>query len=401
MLSEAEALQALLDHARLLAGSESVPLSDSNGRICAEDIIATIDIPGSDNSAMDGFACNSQSISLETPIAISQRVTAGSIPLPLKPGTAARIFTGASLPDGADCVVLQEDCRYDDQTVSFYSMPVCGQHVRYAGEDIRQGQIILRQGDVIGPAQVGVIAASGIDKVRVYQRLRIALLTTGDELLEPGASKQTGKLYNSNRYALTAAIRQLGFTVTQQRLVADTLAQTMHEFMHCANEADVVISTGGVSVGDEDHVKQALQNIGSMQFWKLAIKPGKPLAFGLIDDTPFIGLPGNPVSAMVTFLIIARPFLFQCQGIKNIQPRQYKVIANFEWQTKNRCEYLRVSLSEQDGRLYANLSSKQGSGIQSSLSESDGLVRIDKESTISPGDMLHYLPYNSLMNLPL
>jgi len=399
MLAEQEAIQTIIDHARLLVGTEELSLSEANGRVCAQDVVARINVPESDNSAMDGFACNSHDISPKAATKISQRITAGSTPPPLEENTAARIFTGASLPKGADCIVAQEDCDYDDHTVSFNTAPICGKHVRYAGEDITKGNVILRPGDVIGPAQIGIIASLGIDKVFVYQRLRIALLTTGDELLEPGADNKTGKRYNSNRYALTAAATQLGFTVTHHSIVADTLAETQSELEHHSNNADIVISTGGVSVGDEDHVKSALQNIGTMHLWKIAIKPGKPLAFGTINGTPFIGLPGNPVSAMITFLIIARPFLLCCQGVNKLSVARYAVRSNFKWKSQQRCEYVRVSLTQKNGVLCAEAYQSQGSGILSSLHYSDGLVRIDKERNISVGDMVDFTPYSALLSL--
>jgi len=407
MLSEHEAIKTLLDHARILVKTETVSFNDANGRVCATNIVAPINVPSSDNSAMDGFACNSADISSQLSISISQRVIAGSNPAPLKPATAARIFTGASLPQGADCVVIQEDCTYDNKTVLFKVAPIAGHHVRYAGEDMQQGAFVLRKGDVLGPVQIGLIASLGIDSVSVYQRLHIALLTTGNELLEPGTHthNESGKRYNSNRYALSALINQLGFTVTHHKIVADNLSDTENELALCSKGADVIISTGGVSVGDEDYIKTALQNIGAMHWWKIAIKPGKPLVFGSIGGTPFIGLPGNPVSALITFLIIARPFLLSCQGLNSRLTNQalvsYSVIARFSWLTKNRSEYLRVKLIHQGGQLCAQAYSSQDSGIQSSLHHSDGLVRIEAGCKIEPGDKVDYTPYSALFNLPV
>ncbi|MBL4852449.1 MAG: molybdopterin molybdotransferase MoeA [Gammaproteobacteria bacterium] len=410
MLSEHEAIKTLLDHARILVKKETVSLSDANGRVCAVNIVAPINVPSSDNSAMDGFACNSADIPSQLSVSISQRVIAGSNPAPLKPATAARIFTGASLPQGADCVVIQEDCTYDNKTVLFKVTPISSHHVRYAGEDIQQGNVVLHKGDVIGAVQIGLIASLGINTVSVYQRLRIALLTTGNELLEPGTDdadihNESGKRYNSNRYALSALINQLRFTVTHHKIVADNLSDTENELALCSKDADVIISTGGVSVGDEDYIKTALQNIGTMYLWKIAIKPGKPLVFGAIGDTPFIGLPGNPVSALITFLIIARPFLLSCQGLNSRLTNQalvsYSVIARFSWLTKNRSEYLRVKLIHQGGQLCAQAYSSQDSGIQSSLHHSDGLVRIEAGCKIEPGDKVDYTPYSALFNLPV
>lgn len=398
MLSDHEAIETLLAKAKLLVKTETIPLAEANGRVNAEQIYAPINVPANDNSAMDGFACNSNDVRINTKIKLSQRIAAGDKPLPLAKGTAARIFTGANLPPGADCIVIQEDCDYDEQSVLLLTKPNPGRHVRYAGEDIKQGQIILAPGDSVGPAQVGLIASLGINKVCVYKKLRIALLTTGSELLEPGTSSESGKRFNSNRYTLTAAIHQLNMEVTHHRIVADTLADTETEIVASCNDADIVISTGGVSVGDEDHVKTALENIGTMHLWKIAMKPGKPLAFGSINETPFIGLPGNPVSALITFLLIARPFILACQGLSSQPLIKHSVISSFDWNTQKRCEYLRVKLRQENGQPIAHQYRSQDSGIQSSLHHSDGLVRIEKNSHIKIGDTLSYIPYSALFS---
>ena len=248
-------------------------------------------------------------------------------------------------------------------------------------------------------AQIGIIASLGIDKVEVYKKLHIAVVTTGNELLEPGSEYQTDKRYNSNSYALRSAIHQLGFIASSHQIIADNLKATEAALSKCASEADIVISTGGVSVGDEDHVKQALQNIGEMHLWKIAIKPGKPLVFGHIGNTPFFGLPGNPVSAMVTLLTIARPYLLKSAGIIKNKLAIYDVTVDFDWQTKHRAEYLRVNLSETQGKQIVQIFHTQDSGVQSSLNHSDGLIRIDKESTISRGDTAKYLPFSELMRI--
>ncbi|MBL1293384.1 MAG: molybdopterin molybdotransferase MoeA [Thiotrichales bacterium] len=398
MLSEYEAIDTLLSHAKLLVDNETVSINNASTRICAKNIIAPINVPAQDNSAMDGFACNSNDVAINSHIEISQRIATGSNPPALKPGTTARIFTGASIPAGADCIVIQENCAYDDSSVSFRTTPILGQHIRYAGEDIKQGQIILHRGDVIGPAQIGLIASLGIDTVCVYKKLRIALLTTGSELLEPGSKNEDGKRYNSNRYTLTAAINQLGFDVSHHQIIADNLNDTQNELIARSADADVVISTGGVSVGDEDHVKNALENTGTMHLWKIAMKPGKPLAFGSVNNTPFIGLPGNPVSALITYLIIARPFLLSCQGVTLRPLIRYPVKSGFDWQTQKRCEYLRVTLQQEGDELIAHRYQSQDSGIQNSLHNSDGLARIEIESQIQTGDIISFSPYSSLLS---
>lgn len=399
MLSEQEAIGLLLEHAQLPQTTEFVLLEHASDRVCAKDITAPIDVPGQDNSAMDGFAYHSESITPSKAIPISQRIAAGSKAKPLEPNTAARIFTGAPIPDGANSVVIQEMCDYTDNEVTFNTELKPGQHIRRKGEDIAKESIVLERGNVIGPAQIGIIASLGIDKIEVYKKLHIAVVTTGNELLEPGSEYQTDKRYNSNSYALRSAIRQLGFIASPHQIIADNLKATEAALSKCASEADIVISTGGVSVGDEDHVKQALQNIGEMHLWKIAMKPGKPLVFGHIGNTPFFGLPGNPVSAMVTLLTIARPYLLKCAGIVRNKLVSYDVTVDFDWQTKNRAEYLRVNLSEKQGKQIAQIFHTQDSGVQSSLNHSDGLIRIDKESTISRGDTAKYLPFSELMRI--
>lgn len=396
MLSEQEAVTRILERARLLAITEHVDIRQANGRVCAGDIVADSDVPNTDNSAMDGYACASNDISAGSSLPISQRVAAGDSPSPLAAHTIARIFTGATLPPGADCVVPQEQCDATDTGIVFKGTARRGQHVRLRGEDIAQGDTVLRRGDLIGPAQIGLLAALGLRELAVYRPLRIALLSTGDELHEPGTPLLPGQRYNTNQYAIAAAAERLGFSVSYSSLVSDNVDDTCQALLRAQATADVIISTGGVSVGEEDHVKTALKTLGDIYLWKIAIKPGKPLVFGDVRGTPFIGLPGNPVSAMVTFLLIARPFLLLCQGRRQQQAAVFQVKAEFSWQTQLRCEYLRGRLHNRDGHTCVQLYPSQDSGIQSSLSNSDGLVRIEQQTTVNKGDWVDFIPYASL-----
>ncbi len=399
MLSELEACQTLLDHARQLACGETVDIANAANRVCAKDVVAPIDVPGEDNSAMDGIACHSQSVSSGMSYRISQRIAAGSTAHTLEPNTVARIFTGASLPVGADSIILQEDCEFNENLVKINTNATAGQHIRKKGEDIAKGSVVLKQGDVIGPAQISVIASLGISHIEVYKKLTVAVVTTGNELLEPGEQHIPHKRFNSNSHALCSVISQLGFSASANKIIADSLDATMHTLEKCAEKADIVISTGGVSVGEEDYIKAALQNVGTMHVWKIAVKPGKPLVFGHIGDTPFFGLPGNPVSAMVTFLIFARPYMLRCAGISNDIVDSYYVTAGFDWQTKNRAEYLRASISEQSEKNIATLFHSQDSSLQTSLQRSDGLIHLDCHSIVAKGDTVRFIPFSSLMNL--
>jgi molybdopterin molybdotransferase len=343
---------------------------------------------------MDGYAVRAAGRKASASIPVAGIVYAGNMPGLLQAGTAQRIFTGAPVPHGADAIVIQEDVAADSEGIVINAGVTVkpGENIRRAGEDIAIGDILFSVGHRLRATDIGLLASIGIDKVYVTAPLRVGLLCTGDELLEPGESPQAGKIYNSNRYLLSALLRDLGCQVIDAGIVKDDLAATEHALQKLAAEADVVISTGGVSVGDADYVKQAVLAQGKLDVWKIAVKPGKPLAFGRIKQTPFFGLPGNPVSAFVTFLLFVRPFLQVLQGSSVQDLRQVPAQAGFDWQRAGkREEYLRVQLQGEDGVLVAHALPNQGSGVLSSVCRADALLRVPVGSTFSTGDSVECL----------
>ncbi|MEX2334126.1 MAG: gephyrin-like molybdotransferase Glp, partial [Pseudohongiella sp.] len=308
------ALTRLLDDARLRIAPETVALSQADARVLLRDVVAGCDVPPWDNSAMDGYAVDSRALHIDTSLMVSQRIPAGTAPGALVPGSAARIFTGAPMPDGADAVVMQENCRAEGDRV-FVSKPVVpGENVRRQGADVPLGSVLLRAGHRLRPQDVGLLAATGQSSVLVGKRPRVALMATGDELIEPGQPLRPGQIYNSNAYMLAAMLRVLGIDPIDIGRVPDSLAETEAALRRTAQQVDCIITTGGVSAGEEDHVRAALQRCGRLTLWKLALKPGKPFAYGQIDNTVLFGLPGNPVSAFVTFLLLVRPALLAMMG---------------------------------------------------------------------------------------
>ena len=316
MLSVSDAIASLLKDSKRLVESERVDLLASRGRILAQDVIAPIDVPPADNSAMDGYAFRyAEWPGADREIPLSQRITAGSVPTYLEAGTAARIFTGAEVPEGADTVVMQEHCMASEDGVRIEKLPASGANIRPRGQDIGAGQKILSAGHRLRPQDLGLIASQGIGEISVYRRLKVAILSTGDELAEPGSEARPGQIYNSNRFTMHGQLSAWGFDIVDMGVAQDDPAVIRETFSRAADEADVILSSGGVSVGEEDHVKDVVESLGAIDLWRIAIKPGKPFAFGQVRGTPFLGLPGNPVSVFVTLLIIGRPYLFACQGV--------------------------------------------------------------------------------------
>jgi molybdopterin molybdotransferase len=388
--------------AQVLAGAEppqafiELPLLESLGRVLAQDVVSPIAVPGDDNSAMDGYAVRAAEVA--QPLPVSQRIPAGAVGSALQPGTAARIFTGAAIPAGADAVVMQENCQEQDQTVVVAGAVTPGQNIRPRGQDIKSGDTALSRGRRLRPQDLGLLASIGCATVSVYRPLRVAVLSTGDELVEPGSAElQSGQIYNSNRYTLGGLLRSIHVEFIDGGIIPDDPEVTAQALQDAAARADCVITSGGVSVGEEDHVKSQVERLGEINLWKLAIKPGKPLAFGRIGDTPFIGLPGNPTSVFVTFCLIARPFLLKLQGVDEPEPPRLQATAAFAVKKPGgRQEYLRVTLENTSEGLKANRFDNQSSGVLSSVSHSNALAVIPPGTTVERGDRVEVILLDSL-----
>ncbi len=389
MLSADEALARLLEAAVPLGQTQTLAVDAALGRVLATPLVAGVDVPPVDRSAMDGYALRVADWSEGQPLPISQRITAGALPGPLVPGTAARIFTGAPIPEGADAVVMQEDCEMRAGQVWIRHAPRAGENLRRRGEDIRQGQVVLEAGQRLTPAHLGVAASVGTTQLTVYRRLRAAVFFTGNELALPGEPLRPGQIYNSNRATLTALLQGLGCEVSDLGIVPDDLEATVGALTAAARQADVVITSGGVSVGEEDHVKAAVERLGEIRLWKVAMKPGKPLVHGRVGEADFLGLPGNPVSAFVVFCLFVRPFLLRRMGGRVRPPLRFLVPAGFAWnKPSNRREFLRARLEEGRAVLYPN----QSSGVLTSVAWADGLVDLDIGRTVEPGAPVPFLP---------
>ncbi|WP_027469784.1 molybdopterin molybdotransferase MoeA [Deefgea rivuli] len=416
MLDFDTALAHLLAAARRITDVETVPLLSANGRVLAADVIAPIDVPGFDNSAMDGYALHIADFAAPpTDFIISQRIAAGEVGTSLAAGEAARIFTGAPIPAGANAVAMQEVCSVVEGRVMVnppHPLPspaggegdeqrlrrdfICaGANIRRAGEDIAAQAVVLAKGTRLGAAEIGLAASIGMPTLSVVRPLKVALLSTGDELVEPGSALSAGQIYNSNRYAIHTLLQSLGCIVTDFGIVADDKEATIALLEKAAAEHDVVMTSGGVSVGEEDHVRVAVEYLGILNLWKIAMKPGKPFAHGRIGEADFIGLPGNPVSSFVTFLMLVRPFLLARQGVAALEPVRLPLIAAFDWKKAgDRREFLRVRLNSA-GQV--ELFPRQGSGLLMSMVWSDGLVDLAAGDTVAVGDVVSYLPLSALL----
>jgi molybdopterin molybdotransferase len=396
-----DALAELLRHAESLEGIESVSTFDADGRVLAQDLVSALQVPPQDNSAMDGYAVRTSEIAGEgVPLPVSQRIAAGSAAEPLAPGSAARIFTGASIPPGADAVVMQEDAQpAGEQLVRIMRVPSVGQWIRRSGEDVAKGAVILAKGERLTPAAAGLAAGIGLDKVPVARRPRVALFSTGDELVMPGEvppeQMRPGAIYNSNRFFLSALLRRLGCEVTDYGIVPDRRDATVEALRNASREHDLILTSGGVSVGEEDHIKPAVQSLGSLDLWQIAIKPGKPFAYGKVAGAHFMGLPGNPVSSFVTFLLLVRPFLLKLQGARQLAPKAVPLTAHFDWpRADKRREFLRVRRDEEGGlALFAN----QSSGVLTSAAWADGLVDNPPAHPIRRGDAVAFISLAELL----
>ncbi|EPN12045.1 gephyrin-like molybdotransferase Glp [Pseudomonas syringae] len=380
--------------ARLLAMAEAtqiterqrVSLADAEGRVLAVDLVSTLDLPPWPNSAMDGYALRQADWTGE-PLTVSQRIFAGQAPEPLAPGTCARIFTGAPMPEGADCVEMQENADVQaDQRVRFSEPLSVGQNIRPQGQETRVGDSVLAGG-------LGLAASLGLAELEVIRRVRVAVLSTGDELIEPGQPLGPGQIYNSNRVLLCSWLKRLHCEVVDAGILPDDLLQT-RAALASLHDVDLILSTGGVSVGEADFLGHALREEGELTLWKLAIKPGKPLTFGHFRGVPVIGLPGNPASTLVTFALLARAYLLRRQGVMDVAPMQFPVPAGFVWtRPGNRREYLRGRLEQGRAVVYRN----QSSGVLRSAAWADGLIEVREGTTVAEGDWVSFIPLNEVL----
>ncbi len=406
------ALGQLLVAVTPLADTETVPTMEADGRVLAQDIVSGLQVPAHDNSSMDGYAVRSADV--QTPgalLQVTQRIPAGSVGTMLQPGHAARIFTGAPIPPGADAVVMQEDCSLADGaagSVRVQTVPPAGQWIRRAGEDVTRGAVVLQRGQRLGPAHLGLAASVGMAELRVVRRPKVAVFSTGDELVMPGTcapqAMPPGAIYNSNRFFLNALLRRLGADVTDLGIVPDQREATIAALREAAATHDVILTSGGVSVGEEDHIKPAVQALGQLDLWQIAIKPGKPFAHGRIprgqgqgqDAAHFIGLPGNPVSSLVTFVLLVRPFLLRLQGQADVAIKTVAARADFTWaRADKRREFLRVQRNAAGG---LDLFPNQSSGVLTSAVWGDGLVDNPSGQTIAPGDTVQFVSFAEILS---
>lgn len=407
------ALAELLAQVSTLEGVESISTFDADGRVLAQNMLSSLHVPPQDNSAMDGYAMRSADVGAAgTVLSVSQRIPAGSVGTALQVGTAARIFTGASIPVGADAVVMQEECEVLAEVdglsqIRVNAVPKSGQWIRRAGEDVALGAVVLQQGERLTPASLGLAASIGLATLPVVRRPKVALFSTGDELVMPGdiapQDMPAGSIYNSNRFFLRALLKRLGCEVTDMGIVPDNLDATKAALSSAAVGHDLILTSGGVSVGEEDHIKPAVQALGELNLWQIAIKPGKPFAYGKVNNAAgaahFIGLPGNPVSSFVTFLLLVRPFLLRLQGVQDVDQVTTKSIAvkaDFTWdRADKRREFFRVKHNATGG---LDLFPNQSSGVLTSAVWGDGLVNNPPRQTIAIGDMVQFVSFADLLS---
>ena len=396
MLSVEQALERLLSAAQPVTDVESVDTMLAAGRVLATEVVSSIDVPPLDNSQMDGYAVRTVDVpGVPTTLRISQRIAAGQVGVALEPGTAARIFTGAPIPAGADAVIMQEKCDAVGDKVTLKERPPRGEAIREAGIDIARGDVVLKPGVRLKPQHCALAASVGTARLTVYRRLRVATFFTGDELVMPGEPLPPGRIYNSNRFMLRGLLESLGCEVNDLGIVPDDLQTTRDALTSAALRADLIVSSGGVSVGEEDHVKPAVQAEGTLDLWQIAMKPGKPLAFGHVRGVPFIGLPGNPVSSFVTFVLFARPFILRRQG-RSEPLRTLALRADFDWQqSSRRREFMRARLNDNGG---LDIFPNQNSSVLTSVTWADGLIDNPSEHLIHTGDIVRFLPLAELQS---
>lgn len=397
LISVDDAIEKILSSGVAINQSETIDILDALNRVLAEDVYSNINVPGYDNSAMDGYAVNSADCKTSgVSLPVTQRIPAGQVGNKLEKGSAARIFTGAPIPEGADAVVMQERCERNGDNVFINEVVKTDNNVRFAGEDIAKDSVVLKAGTRLRAQELGLVASVGLAELKVKRKLKVATFFTGDELITPGKPLAAGQIYNSNRYTIRGLLQAMDCEVIDLGIVPDTLAATLKVLKQAASCADLVITSGGVSVGEEDHIRIALEKLGELSMWRIAMKPGKPVAFGKIGETLFMGLPGNPVSVFVTFLIFARGLILKLQGVEDCYVKRVSIIADFDWGEVQRQEYLRVRIVQQGNRSVAQLFPHQGSGVLSSASWADGLVEALIGKEIKKGDTVSYLPFEGL-----
>jgi molybdopterin molybdotransferase len=407
MLTVRQALDFLMGAVRPIAEVETVSTLQANGRILAADQRSQLDVPPADNTQMDGYAVRATDCaSADAVLPIAQRIPAGHVGAELAAGTAARIFTGALIPPGADAVVMQEMCELlaseAGDSVRIKHAPKSGEWIRRRGEDIEAGSVILPAGTRLRAQELGLAASVGLADLPVLRRPRVAVFFTGDELAMPGEPLKPGAIYNSNRYTLRGLLENLGCEITDYGIVPDTLQATRDTLRAAARGHDLIITSGGVSVGEEDHIKPAVEAEGRLNMWQIAVKPGKPLAFGEVrrgeaaeESAFFLGLPGNPVSSFVTFLLFVRPFLLKLAGATAVEPQSFPLRADFDWtRPDRRNEFLRVRINAAGG---LDLFPNQGSGVLTSTVWADGLIDVAPGQAIAKGDMLRFIPFNQML----
>ncbi len=403
LLPLSDALPQLLSHAHRLPGVDVVSTFEADGRVLAQDVVSALQVPPQDNSAMDGYAVRvADCTAAGAVLRVTQRIPAGAYGVALHSGEAARIFTGAPIPPGADAVVMQEDCEalVGDQ-VKVRQTPGHGQWIRRSGEDVAQGDTVLSAGTRLNPAALGLAASVGLASLQVAKRPKVALFSTGDELVMPGdvapENMASGAIYNSNRFFLRAMLQRLGCEVSDLGIVPDQREATLQALQQAAESHDLILTSGGVSVGEEDHIKPAVQALGELNLWQLAIKPGKPFAYGSVRRQTsvhachFMGLPGNPVSSFVTFLLLVRPFVLKLQGVAHTDITRIAMPAHFDWpRADKRREFLRVRRNAQGG---LDLFPNQSSGVLTSAVWGDGVIDSPAGQTIAKGDRVQFISF--------
>ncbi len=393
-----DALITILSAAGSLAETELLPLESALNRILAEDVLVPADVPPADNSAVDGYAIRSADLAGGRPLPVSARIPAGTAPAPLMAGTAARIFTGASVPAGADAVIMQEQTRAEGDSVLINGPAQAGQNIRPRGQDLTRGTLALARGARLRPQELGLLASLGLPEITVQRRMRVAVFATGDELVEPGQPLHPGQIYNTNRFTLHGLLTDMNCDVVACNTLGDTLEATVVALRDVASRADLIITSGGVSVGEEDHVRAALDILGELSLWRLAIKPGKPLVFGRIGSTPVLGLPGNPAAVFVTFLMVAAPFIRQNRGQARVIPSGLPLPAAFEVNEPSiRREFMRARREQHNGQWQVAVYPNQSSGVLSSACWADGLAEVPENSRVSPGDTVVFYSFDELV----